>query len=217
VRETLRETLSDAVRKLIGKRARRLLRRAVLRARLVRAPRRIVLGSEGTGQRGWVSTERRDIDLLDESTWLRFVRRGSVDALLAEHVWEHLRAEDAAAAARICFSFLRPGGTLRVAVPDGRHPDAAYIDAVKPGGTGPGADDHKVLYDHRTLPPVFTGSGFEVTLLEYFDDAGVFHALPWSPDDGGAVRRSERFDERNKARARAYTSLILDARRPLRS
>lgn len=43
---------------------------------------------------------------------------GLVDAFLAEHVWEHLSLEDAHRAARNCHEFLRPGGRLRLAVPD---------------------------------------------------------------------------------------------------
>lgn len=43
---------------------------------------------------------------------------GLADAFLAEHVWEHLSLEDAHRATRNCYRFLRPGGRLRLAVPD---------------------------------------------------------------------------------------------------
>jgi hypothetical protein len=64
----------------------------------------------------------------------------------AEHVWEHLMPEQGATAARICHRFLRPGGYVRVAVPDGLHPDPKYVEWVRPGGSGLGAWDHTVLH-----------------------------------------------------------------------
>lgn len=33
-----------------------------------------------------------------------------------------------------------------MAVPDGFHPSAEYVDGAKPGGSGSCSDDHKVLY-----------------------------------------------------------------------
>jgi len=45
---------------------------------------------------------------------------------------------------------------LRVAVPDGFHPNPGYIERVKPGGTGPGAGDHKILYTYRTLSAILS-------------------------------------------------------------
>jgi predicted SAM-dependent methyltransferase len=48
--------------------------------------------------------------------------------MLAEHVWEHLTEEEGLAAARACFKYLSPGGFLRVVVPDGLHPDPAYVE-----------------------------------------------------------------------------------------
>lgn len=43
-----------------------------------------------------------------------------VDSFFAEHVWEHLSLQDAHRAARNCYRHLRPGGRLRLAVPDPR-------------------------------------------------------------------------------------------------
>ena len=71
-----------------------------------------------------------------------------MDAILAEHVWEHLDCFAAIVAAQNCFKYLKPGGYIRVAVPDGWHPDKDYIDYVKPGGWGAGSDDHHVLYTY---------------------------------------------------------------------
>ena len=156
--------------------------------------RRIVIGSSGTAQAGWVQTDREVIDLLSEETWLVYFVPGSLDGILAEHVWEHLSANDATRAAEICFKFLKPGGYLRVAVPDGLNPNSSYIDQVRPGGTGPGADDHKVLYVYSTFRDLFIAAGFEVRLYEYYDDMGRFHFNDWGPLDG-MIRRSMRYEK----------------------
>lgn len=183
--------------------------------RLVAATRpvRIVVGSSGITPEGWIQTDIEYLDLLQASDWKRFFREGSVAAILAEHVWEHLTPADGAQAAATCFRYLQPGGYLRLAVPDGCHPDPVYRERVRPGGTGPGADDHKVLYDHQSLGDLLHAAGFEVELLEYFDTTGKFHCTEWDPADG-MIHRSRRFDERNQGGRLAYTSLIVDARKP---
>jgi len=128
-------------------------------------------------------------------------------------VWEHLTADDARRAQRNAHTFLKPGGHLRLAVPDGRHPDPAYLERVRPGGTGPGADDHKVLYTVETLSRSLEAAGFEVRPLEYWDARGEFQFCDWSTADGKIVR-SRRFDPRNATGTLAYTSLIVDAIKP---
>lgn len=189
---------------------RRLRRQAHALAQLHRQPvKRIIVGAGPTGFAGWVPTDMSAINLLDETTWLRFMQPASLDAILAEHVWEHLTPEQAVAAARNCFKFLKPGGYLRVAVPDGFHPDPAYVAQVRPGGTGSGAHDHKVLYTHQSFERVFTAAGFKTRLYEYFDERGQFHFEPWDPTQG-MIRRSKRFDARNTD-GLAYTSVMLDA------
>jgi predicted SAM-dependent methyltransferase len=173
-------------------------------------PLRIMIGASGTSIPGWHVTDQRYLDLLKPAHFRRVFEPGTIDAIFAEHVWEHLTPEQALVAARTCHTFLAPGGCLRVAVPDGLHPDPAYVDGVRPGGTGAGATDHKVLYDYRSFGRVFETAGFRVELLEYFDEAGDFHAVEWS-DDRGHVRRSARFDPRNAGGKLVYTSVILDA------
>ena len=140
------------------------------------------------------------------------VDEGSLDAVLAEHVWEHLTPTEGEVAAVHCFRFLRPGGYVRAAVPDGLHPSAEYRQWVRPSGVGPGADDHKVLYNYRTFGALFERAGFSVELLEYFDEQGRFHEQPWDPALG-MIHRSSRLDDRNRGGTLAYTSLVLDARK----
>ncbi|HUU83732.1 MAG TPA: hypothetical protein VM243_09530 [Phycisphaerae bacterium] len=189
-----------------------LARERLLQARGIR-PLRIVVGASGEAPQGWLVTEQDFLNLLDPTTWQTFFDKPCVDAILAEHVWEHLTLEEGRQAARVCFDYLRPGGYARVAVPDGLHPDPAYRECVRPGGSGAGADDHKVLYTHGLLSEVFESAGFTVSLLEYFDASGTFHYVDWDPDDGLIVR-SRRFDERNCDGHNHYTSIIIDAVKP---
>lgn len=176
--------------------------------------KKIIAGSAGTQFKGWISTDRDVLNVLDQRAWRSYFTVNSLDAILAEHVWEHLTPQEAAIAATHCFRYLKHGGYLRVAVPDGYHPDPDYIEWVKPGGNGPGSDDHKVLYTFDTFKEVFSSAGFDVYLYEYFDEQGVFHELDWDPENG-MVQRSRRFDDRNADGNLRYTSIIADALKPI--
>lgn len=207
----------DRVAVGLARRVLRWARRAVATTKLFLAkqrsrPLRIIVGASGVSQRGWIATEADFLNLLRESDWRRYFEERSIDAILAEHVWEHLSEEDGRLAARVCFTFVKPGGYLRVAVPDGLHPDPAYVANVRPGGSGDGALDHKILYTHQTLRALFEGVGFDVELLEYFDERGDFHCSEWLASDG-RINRSRRFDKRNADGGLHYTSIILDARK----
>jgi predicted SAM-dependent methyltransferase len=192
-----------------------------LSRRLAATPRkRVVIGAWGRYDPDWIPTQREFLDLLQPADWERFFQPGSLEALLAEHVWEHLTPEQAFAAARTCFRYLRPGGYLRVAVPDGLHPDPAYVEVVKPGAQI--ENDHKVLYTYRTLRELFERAGFRVILHEYFDEAGRFQYQEWD-QTAGTISRSKRFDPRNRMGNLAsvypgsledylnYSSIVLDA------
>jgi len=181
-----------------------------LRLLVKRKPLNVVIGASDVYQKGWVGTDISHLNLLVQRDWETYFTENSIDALLAEHVWEHLEAEDAYVAAKNCYRYLKPGSALRVAVPDGFHPSPEYVNQVRPGGSGLGADDHRVLYNYRTLTDVFTRAGFSVDLLEYFDETGSFHQKPWDPEKG-LILRSRRYDERNKDGKLKYTSLIIDA------
>lgn len=194
--------LRPVIRRL--RQIKQFLRFLVLRHRLRSGPRRIVIGCGQWKQSGWVSTDVPLLDLLLPQTWERLVPPGSVDALLAEHVWEHLAPAEAQAAAAVCHRFLRPGGFLRVAVPDGLHPDPAFRDYVRPGGTT--EMGHQVLYDYKLLQEVFTSAGFpqeKMRLREYYDEEGREHFEEWAFEDG-MINRSRRYDERG------LISIILD-------
>ncbi len=197
----------------------RALVRGVIGARRLRrqlaatATPRIVVGTSGVFAAGWIPTDIEYLNLLRADDWRKFFPKNSLAAILAEHVWEHLTPADGLTAAKLCHDYLRPGGCLRLAVPDGFNPDPGYREWVRPGGSGLGADDHKVLYTHESLGRLLADAGFQVEWLEYFDAGGRFHSVDWNPDDG-MIHRSRRFDERNRDGRLGYTSLIADARKP---
>ena len=171
---------------------------------------KIVIGASGIYDRGWIPTEESSLNLLKSRDWARQFLPGSIDAMLAEHVWEHLTRVEGGRAAQTCYKYLRPGGYLRVAVPDGLHPSLEYLEWVRPGGSGPGAREHKTLFTYTELRDLFRDVGFRVTLLEYFDSEGVFHFSPWKCKDG-TIHRSSRYDRRNIGGHLNFTSLVLDA------
>lgn len=184
--------------------------------RQFRGKLKIIVGAASTEHDGWISTNHPQLDLAEHSTFAAIFNLESVANFLAEHVWEHLTLEQGTQACKNCFAYLKPGGLLRIAVPDGFHPDADYITHVKPGGVGSGADDHKVLYNCYTLSAMLESTGYEVRLLEWFDEQGRFHQENWDAE-GGFILRSTRFDPRNRDNPTAYTSLIVDAIKPQRA
>jgi len=162
---------------------------------------KVIIGAANTSQDGWVSTNIGELNLLRPDTWVKYM---PVDMALAEHIWEHLTLEEGREAARQCFKFVP---RLRVATPDGFFPDAAYVERAILGEC-PG--DHQALYNYKTLTNVFAEAGYNVELLEWWDEQSVFHYRPWSPEFG-IISRSLCLDARNRVGKIGYTSIILDA------
>lgn len=173
-------------------------------------PIKIVIGASKIFEKGWILTEHDYLNLLREEDFARFFAPNSIDAMIAEHVWEHLSLEDGCLAAQNCFKYIKPGGYLRVAVPDGNFPDPDYIEHVKVNGIGWGADDHKVLYTFETMKANFEKAGFKVHVQEYWDNDGKFVQNEWDVSKG-YVRRTKDHDERNKGGELKYTSILIDA------
>ena len=99
-------------------------------------PIKIVVGAARNTQKGWLATEEDFLNLLRPSDWRKLFRMNQIDAILAEHVWEHLTSEEGLRAAKVCFKYLKKGGYLRVAVPDGFQTNADYINYVKGANIG---------------------------------------------------------------------------------
>ena len=139
---------------------------------------KVIIGAGNTEYDGWSNTDVEELDLLNQDKFNILFPNKDIDAFLAEHVWEHLSFEEGIIAAKNCFDFLKPGGYIRVAVPDKNFKNAWYQNMVKVGGPGPKdhpAYSHKILYDYKMLTKVFEKAGFKINLLEYCDADGKFH------------------------------------------
>jgi predicted SAM-dependent methyltransferase len=174
----------------------------------------VTIGAAGISAPGWIATEQSWHDITSQQSWSDLFMPGQVKRILAEHVMEHLHPKEAVQAIKNFYEFLEPGGYVRIAVPDGNHWSPEYIENVRPGGLGPGALDHKVLYTFTKLYELFTNQGFIVNGLEYFTDSGEFKTNPWKNEDG-MIHRSFLNDERNRDGVANYTSIIIDAFKPI--
>lgn len=153
---------------------------------------------------GWINTNKNQLDITNIQSWYKnYIKDQSVYRILAEHVFECLSDMDRRLAIQNFKKFLLPkNGIVRIAVPDGYHSNPSYINRVKTG-------DHKFLYTYQSLVSLFSEYDFGYSLLEYFDENGKFHHKPWNVEDG-FIKRSSKYDRRNKKRPLSYTSLIVD-------
>lgn len=176
-------------------------------------PWRLVVGSRhAIPQPGWMALDTALFDPTNAKEWADYFKPNSITAMVAEDVLEYLTPQQGQQVAQHCFTYLKSGGYVRLAVPDGYHPDPAYIQQVRVGSMEQGRE-RRVLYTYPYLMDMLKGVGFRVTPLEYFDADGKFHAVEWNPADG-MIHHSARFDARNQKRPLSYTSLIVDARKP---
>src|ERR1041384_7643042 len=131
---TTMQIITEPIRHTPGyRKLRRIQRLWTLRRRIRQIqPLNVVIGAGGTVFTDWVST---DLDLLDITSpydWQNIFRPESIDRLLAEHVLEHLSEAQCRAALGECHRYLKPSGSLRIAVPDGYRRDFAYVAEVSP-------------------------------------------------------------------------------------
>lgn len=187
----------------------RRIRAEVMFARGQGGPVKIIIGAGQTRYPGWIATDIPAFDIRREGHWRRLFPPAGIDRMLAEHVFEHLTAAQLSDFLTTARDYLTADGRIRIAVPDGNHPSSDYIESVRPGGSGAGADDHKMLYTHAIISQLMATQGYDFALLEYFDAEGAFHSQPWSADDG-FVSRSAAHDERNSDGVLRYTSLLVD-------
>jgi predicted SAM-dependent methyltransferase len=168
-------------------------------------PLKVVLGSGETHFDGWLATDQHVLDVRVPEDWAALFDEHSIDRLLAEHLFEHLSEDECLASFLLCYRYLKPGGRLRVAVPDGLRPDPEYIEEVVPP-----RDGHQCLFHVDTLSALLAAAGFRTEPVEYFDIEGQFQARPWSAADGH-IHRSVARDRMDDGGELGYTSLIVDA------
>lgn len=218
----------QALKKILPTPVKRLLRRGVKAVRynarrliVARAvangqPMRVILGAAETFQPGWYSTNESWLDITNPNHWRAvFGGRKLLTHAVAEHVFEHLTHAECAQALQLIHDHLRPQGRLRIAVPDGYHPDPTYLRHVGINGIGDDAADHKQLLTVDILADLLRAAGFTPHHLEGYRADGTLVQAPYNPDDG-LIRRSRAFHIRNPQDLRpwafvdAETSLIVD-------
>ena len=188
---------------------RRYLHRQITSLRNQGRDVKLVVGSGGIPIDGWVLTNLPVLDMLNSRHWQAVCPPASLNRVLAEHVIEHLTEAQFVQFLACVRPYLAPNARIRIAVPDGYHPSPTYIDHVKPQGTGPGADEHQLLYTYKTLTHLLTTNNYAYQLVEHFDENGTFHKIDWRIEDG-FIRRSADYDRRNQQAPLTYTSLIVD-------
>lgn len=171
---------------------------------------KIVVGSGDTLYMGWFPTDIKTLDVTNKSDFNRYFSRRKIDFVLAEHVLEHLDLTSIKTMGENIRQYANPGLNIRIAVPDGFHKDPAYIEHVRPGGSGPAADDHKHLFTYKSLTEIFETIGYRYKLVEYWDEAGCFHSTYSNGSEKGHIKRCLLNHRKNVDGKPNYTSLIID-------
>ena len=171
-------------------------------------PIRIIIGASSTRESGWISTEQDIFDLTDPRTIRKFLRNSKVDAYLLEHVLEHLSIDDSQLALTLLANTLNTNGYIRIAVPDGNHPDDDYLHYV--GIDGP--DDHKFLWRVSDFERIAAELGLKLTVLEFCDETGFRRRVQQLDNRGLITRRflNLNSDHTNWESSHGPSSLIVD-------
>ena len=183
--------------------------------RFARRPIRIVVGASGDSFSGWITTEKFFFDITDRRSTSALIGGAKVRSFLLEHVLEHLSYEHATEAIKNLLRYVAAGGTIRIAVPDGNHPDEKYRRLVGVGGP----DDHLHLWTSADAVVLARESKCALEMVEYFTEGGQFVSTHLSDsetiaEDRGLVSRSaknswSRADSKDYGPF-GYTSLIFD-------
>ncbi len=167
---------------------------------------KIILGAGTTSYDGWISTDIPHFNILEEKDWHLFFHEKKIDNLLAEHVLEHLKDAEVEKVIELSSKYLKPGGTFRIAVPDGNHINPEYLKYISPP-----ADGHQSIWNLGKLQRVLHRAGYEANTLEYFTDDGIFKAIDFNFENG-IISRSKIKGYKNPGFA-DYSSLIVDCRK----
>ena len=177
-------------------------RRRARRLQSIR-PLRLHLGSASNRLPGWVNVDLvrpgRALDLYWDLRRPIPFPDSSVDAIFAEHLLEHLPFPAGIRLLRECRRVLRPGGIVRVGVPDLDRYVASYlgrddiIERVRPGrptraialGEPFFLYGHRCMYDFETMRRALVDAGFIKVERSSFGEG----RLQPSPDSIG--RRDE--------------------------
>lgn len=156
----------------------------------------------------WINTDLPQFDITNASHWEFIFGNVKISNLFAEHVFEHLTKEQIIMALTLAHKYMSDTGVFRIAIPDRNNKDSLYQEATKPGGTGPGADDHKVFLNIHDCEELAKATSFRILPLEYFDNDSSFHFVDFDSDKGDVTR--SRKNNYHYEPVPKYTSLIFD-------
>ena len=136
---------------------------------LIKKDVKIILGAALTSQKGWFSSNEEWLDISNPLHWQRlFSNKRNLSNAVAEHVFEHLTVKEMERALFLIHKYLIKQGTLRIAVPDGNHPDREYRENTGIKGIGPDAKDHKQFIKYEFIKELLESKGFRCKLIEGF-------------------------------------------------
>lgn len=219
IRRLLKVIIPSPVRRTLRlgiKRVRYLKRRIVIGHAVRRGlPMKIIIGAAETSQGGWYSTQEQWLDVTKVTDWRKiFGGRKLLTKVVSEHVFEHLTEAECKAAFANIVAHLVGHGRVRIAVPDGYHPDPEYLRYVGIGGIGDDADDHKQLLNVDMLFSMMRDVGLVPELIEGYDRSGRLVTKRWSDEDGHIKRSRQNPRSGSEPFVDANTSLIVDGLKP---
>lgn len=215
MRALIKALLPEPIRARI-RRTRKSVRYALRRQRMRAAVKRgahvkIIVGAAETWRPGWYSTNEQWHNIASPADWERiFGGARIITHVVAEHVFEHLTHAEAAQALRLIADHMVPGSRIRIAVPDGYHPDPDYIRHVGINGIGDDASDHKQLLNVDVLSDLLAQAGFKPTLVEGYRRDGALVRSDWSEEHGYVWRSRQNPAKGAFDFVDAETSLIVD-------
>ena len=140
-------------------------------------PIRLHLGSGNSPKRGWVNVDLASypVELVWDLSRPLPLPAESVDSIFHEHLLEHLSLSQGLALCDESYRLLRPGGILRIGVPDAEASTRSYIEesarfreSARPERRPPLLvlqelfyyPGHKTMYDFELLALLLRGAGF---------------------------------------------------------
>jgi predicted SAM-dependent methyltransferase len=193
VRSALRFALTRAVMPIERHRAGRLAHSGLW----------VHLGSGKRRKAGWVNIDLagQPVDLMWDLRYPLPMPEGAADVIFHEHLLEHLPLETGLFVTRECYRVLKPGGVLRIGVPDAERYLRSYIsesdeflDSNRPNRPTRLLAlqevfyeyGHRTMYDYQTLNLLFRSAGFVIIRRASFGKSEYLAQPPDSED-----RRSE--------------------------
>lgn len=155
-----------------------------------RSPLRLNLGCGTLPLAGWVNVELAGLpaDLVWDLRYPLPFPDNSVDAIFHEHVMEHMYAYQGYMLVKDCYRMLKPGGVLRIVMPDASKyigsyvdPSNEFINSWRPGRFTPMialqqefySFGHRAIYDSATLHLFCHTAGFSLVESKKFGDSRI--------------------------------------------